>query len=74
MMAFSNSLQVKADDDLELEILMPCHFIFSQLQIRQYYFSSVSYVDAQVGKLLNALDEHGFAENTIVVFTSDHGE
>ncbi|XP_042566704.1 iduronate 2-sulfatase isoform X2 [Clupea harengus] len=44
-----------------------------QLQIRQYYFSSVSYVDAQVGKLLNALDEHGFAENTIVVFTSDHG-
>ncbi|XP_062380720.1 iduronate 2-sulfatase [Sardina pilchardus] len=44
-----------------------------QLQIRQHYFASVSYVDAQVGKLLNALDEHGLAENTIVVFTSDHG-
>ncbi|XP_063046596.1 iduronate 2-sulfatase [Engraulis encrasicolus] len=44
-----------------------------QLQIRQHYFASVSYVDAQVGKLLNTLDDLGFGENTIVVFTSDHG-
>ncbi|KAL2077875.1 hypothetical protein ACEWY4_027379 [Coilia grayii] len=44
-----------------------------QLQIRQHYFASVSYVDAQVGKLLNALGDLGFGGNTIVVFTSDHG-
>jgi uncharacterized sulfatase len=30
-------------------------------------------MDAQVGKLLEALEEHGLADNTIVVFLSDHG-
>lgn len=37
------------------------------------YYASVSYMDAQVGKVLDALEEEGLAENTIVVFTSDHG-
>jgi len=39
----------------------------------QAYYASVSYMDAQVGRVLNALDELGLADNTIVVFTSDHG-
>ena len=30
-------------------------------------------MDAQVGRLLDALDELGLAENTIVIFSSDHG-
>lgn len=37
------------------------------------YYASVGYMDAQVGKLLDALDKSGQAENTIVIFTSDHG-
>ena len=37
------------------------------------YLAAISYVDAQVGKLLAALDETGLAKNTIVVFWSDHG-
>ncbi|XP_052429877.1 iduronate 2-sulfatase [Carassius gibelio] len=44
-----------------------------QLQIRQHYFAAVSYVDAQVGTILQALDDFGLAKNTIVVFSSDHG-
>ncbi|WP_417739464.1 sulfatase-like hydrolase/transferase [Rosistilla oblonga] len=39
----------------------------------QAYYASVSYMDAQVGRVLDALEEQGLAENTIVVFTSDHG-
>ena len=30
-------------------------------------------MDAQVGRVLHALEELGLADNTIVVFTSDHG-
>ncbi len=39
----------------------------------QAYYASVSYMDAQVGRVLDALEEKGLADNTIVVFTSDHG-
>lgn len=37
------------------------------------YYASTSYTDAQVGKVLDALDETGLARNTIVVLWGDHG-
>ena len=37
------------------------------------YYASVSFMDAQVGKVLKTLKEEGLEENTIVIFTSDHG-
>ncbi|MES2738012.1 MAG: sulfatase [Verrucomicrobiota bacterium] len=37
------------------------------------YLACVSYVDAQAGRLLASLKEQGLLENTIVIFTSDHG-
>ena len=37
------------------------------------YYASVAYMDAQVGKVLDALEQSGQADNTIVIFTSDHG-
>lgn len=37
------------------------------------YYASISYMDAQVGRVLDELDELGLKENTIVVFSSDHG-
>lgn len=41
----------------------------------RYYHASVEWgVDAQVGRLMQALEEQGLQENTIVVFTSDHGD
>ena len=43
------------------------------LQATQAYYARVSFIDAQVGRLLDALEEAGMAENTIVVLWSDHG-
>lgn len=37
------------------------------------YYASVSYVDAQIGRVLQELDDLGLAENTIVVLWGDHG-
>jgi iduronate 2-sulfatase len=37
------------------------------------YYASVSYVDAMTGRVLKALEESGQRDNTIVIFTSDHG-
>jgi iduronate 2-sulfatase len=37
------------------------------------YYACVAYLDAQVGLVLDALERSGQADNTIVIFTSDHG-
>lgn len=41
--------------------------------MRHAYLACVSYVDAQIGRVLEALDEQGLGENTIVVVWGDHG-
>jgi iduronate 2-sulfatase len=41
--------------------------------MRHGYFANISYFDAQVGRVLAALDASGVADRTIVVFLSDHG-
>lgn len=39
----------------------------------QAYLACVSFADAQIGRVLDALDQSPYADNTIVVVTSDHG-
>jgi len=42
--------------------------------IKALYYTSVTMVDEAVGRILACLEELGLAENTLVIFTSDHGE
>ncbi len=49
---------------------------FTGEETRRYrhgYYAAISFLDAQVGEVLDALDESGLAGETVVVFTSDHG-
>lgn len=39
----------------------------------QEYYASISHMDAQIGKILEALEETGKKDNTYIIFTSDHG-
>ena len=41
--------------------------------LRLEYFAAISYVDEQIGRLLDALEANGVAENTAVLFLGDHG-
>ncbi len=54
----------KEQDELTDELRRRC---------RQAYYASISFMDAQVGRVVDALDRLELAEDTIIVFTSDHG-
>lgn len=55
---------MKAQDMLTDELRRKCV---------QAYYASISFMDAQVGKIVHRLDDLGMAEDTIIVFASDHG-
>ena len=47
-----------------------------EMEIKQHiadYYSMISHMDMEIGRILDTLDARGLSENTIVVYTSDHG-
>lgn len=43
------------------------------LEVRHAYYACISYVDALVGQVIRAVNRSSAADNTLIVFTSDHG-
>ncbi len=44
-----------------------------QRRVRQAYFACISYIDAQIGRVLQELERCGLSDNTIIVLYGDHG-
>lgn len=44
------------------------------LRTKNYYYSCVSFVDYQVGRIIRALKERGIYDDTLILFSSDHGD
>lgn len=42
--------------------------------IRAYYYACISFIDYQVGRILDSLEKTGQLDNTLILFSSDHGE
>ncbi len=43
-------------------------------KVKAYYYALVSHIDDQVGNIIDTIEELGLRENTLIVFTADHGE
>ncbi len=43
-------------------------------KLRAYYLADITFVDKQIGRIMDKLDELEIRDNTIVIFTSDHGD
>lgn len=41
---------------------------------RAYYLANVTMIDLKIGEILQSLDDRGYLENSVVIFTSDHGD
>jgi len=41
---------------------------------RRGYYGMISYIDDLFGKLMHAIEDSGFSDNTVVIFSSDHGD
>ncbi len=66
---FDNGELRNRDEDL-------AGFSRTEAEIRQHiadYYGMISHMDAAIGRVLAALADNGLAENTIVVYTADHG-
>ncbi|MFK7743105.1 MAG: sulfatase [Planctomycetota bacterium] len=74
-MAMNNMRELRGYTDFR-QHAPPGESSFTEAEHRRLlhgYLASVSYVDAQVGRLLERLEELGLADNTVVVLWSDHG-
>lgn len=43
-------------------------------QQRAHYYANVTMIDRQVGEIISALERRGVLEDTVIIFTSDHGD
>jgi len=78
--AFHNSGEIRGYSDIpplvsftdqkDFGLTLP---LDKQKELIHGYFAAVSYTDAQVGKLLDKLDELGLTKNTIIILWGDHG-
>lgn len=44
------------------------------LRTKNFYYACVSFVDYQIGRIIDALKEKGIYDDTLILFTSDHGD
>jgi choline-sulfatase len=65
-----HSARLRAVSDMERHLLTDEHV----RRARHAYFANISYVDEQVGAVLDLLKETGQDRDTIVIFTADHGD
>ena len=56
------------------KVTSPPQDSFDARYVKAAYYAMIEHVDAEFGRLLDALEESGEMANTIIIFTSDHGE
>ena len=72
--AYPNRVVMKSPHKLRDEKLAPMPRTEYAVKVaRREYFALITHMDAQIGRVLEALEKNGQRENTYIVFTADHG-
>ena len=62
----------EVDHDSVVHLLHPSHE--QRHRQRAYYLANVTMIDEKVGQIINALERNGYLDNSVLIFTSDHGD
>lgn len=62
----------QVDHDSVVHLLEPTRE--QRLRQRRHYMANVTMIDHQVGRIMATLEETGYLENSVIIFTSDHGD
>jgi len=62
-----------------LNVFHGCHLVDlmnpeSLYRLRRAYYANISYIDDKIGELIKTLEDSGLLDNTLIIFTSDHGD
>ncbi|MNW28833.1 Arylsulfatase [compost metagenome] len=74
------TIDILKDRDLDQEVMSHYTHMWDLLSpeakkvIKAFYYGLISHQDAQIGKILNFIETNSLQSNTIVIYTSDHGE
>ncbi len=66
--------QVHLDRDLDAVVHLEKPSRAQMRNQRAHYFANVTMIDTQVGEIIAALENWSFLDNTVIIFTSDHGD
>lgn len=55
---------------LDLSKATPEHYT----KWREHYYANITLIDEGIGKMISALESHGVLDDTLIIFTSDHGD
>lgn len=61
-----------SDQSKDRASVPPAHY--DARKLKAYYYAMIELIDQQFGRIIDALEETNQLENTIIIFTSDHGE
>jgi arylsulfatase A-like enzyme len=62
-------------DEIQVRPNVPAYMVTHTLRYQHRgYYAHISALDEEIGRLMGKLDDLGIADNTIVVYSSDHGE
>ena len=63
-----------AEHQHRLQTADPCYTPEVQARIRALYYAKISHIDGWIGRIWRVVEQRGWADNTAIIFWSDHGE
>jgi len=71
-LAFREYFKQTRNDESQIDL---CHIADAELiRVRKHYYANITLIDEKIGEIVKTIEESGQLDNTVIIFTSDHGD